>query len=81
MESQYTLEKTDDSGRPLAIVGEDGAVVFTFEAKDERFANEILDNLNAGRAWEPEPLLAVELVGGADETESLEDTDDLASSA
>lgn len=78
MESQYTLEKTDDPDRPLVIAGEDGEPVFTFELKDERFANEILDNLNAGRAWEP---AVDELAPDAVAVSSLEDADELASSA
>lgn len=72
----YTLELIDDDfGRPLVISDVDGREVFTFEARDKRHAQEILDNLNTGSVWEEDPnpeLATVLLVGGPLDGENVQ---------
>ncbi len=68
----YTLEETEGD-RPLVISDAQGGQVFSFEQRDKRHAEEILENLNIGRAWvDPELELETALV-----TESLDDSDAL----
>lgn len=69
----YTLAQEVDGPRCWLILRA-GSVVFRIAEDEAGFARDTFDNLQAGRRWASEMEIEVE-------SESLEDSDDLASSA